>query len=262
MIKVCFTINDKFAEHCVTAIASIPQDTTREYEFIIIHYNLSEKSKKYFDRIKMIAPVKIRFIKINADRIKTFHIPTEGHFRHENYFRLEIPKLLPKEDKVIYLDSDLIVEKDLGCLWDISLEGYYIAACRTMREQENKKRLKLPASSKYINTGVMLMNLKRMREENISERCYRFIEEQPTLLKNLEQDALNVVLSRTPVGIKLLNQKWNAEVRTDIAIKPAYLPNLIEPYIIHFLTADKPWKDGSKQIYRDRYWKHYKRFFS
>ena len=70
--------------------------------------------------------------------------------------RVALPSLLPEEDRVLYLDIDTIVEEDISELWDLNLDDYYFAA---VREPEKSRK-----DFDYINAGVMMMNLKKMRD--------------------------------------------------------------------------------------------------
>lgn len=79
-----------------------------------------------------------------------------------NLMRIVLTKILPNEDKVLYLDIDTIVNDDISELWDIDISNYYAAGVRDTPDL-NKNGL-------YVNAGVMLFNLKKMREDHIDDK--------------------------------------------------------------------------------------------
>lgn len=101
-----------------------------------------------------------------------------SHITLPTYYHLLIGDLLPKNiDKCIYLDVDICVRKDLSELFNINMKDNYIAGVLSPSFYFNQKkhcsRLNLPSMNQYINVGILLIDLRQIRKENMTEK---FIE--------------------------------------------------------------------------------------
>jgi lipopolysaccharide biosynthesis glycosyltransferase len=211
-------------------------------------------------KLKEIKKFEINFIEIDLDNFKNCYISDNSHFSPANYFRLKLASLLPDINKVIYLDSDTIVIKDMVDFWNISFDNSYIIGCKSMVHERNCKRLGLRENAPYINSGVMMMNLKMIRRDNIEKVFFDCIKRNPEIMQNVDQDVINLALLETENSIKQISQKWNTEIRTDTPFTKKYLPIVDDPYIIHYLTGEKPWQKESKQLYKEEFIKYNKIF--
>jgi lipopolysaccharide biosynthesis glycosyltransferase len=125
-----------------------------------------------------------------------------------HWHRLLAPELLPDLSRVIYLDSDLLVLDSLRELWESDLRGNHIGAVTNVFALEHLDRLEvrqLDSPGAYFNSGVMLMDLQRMRRDGLVERLVRQAAEGRQT-DWFEQDALNVVLSCSRLP---LHPRWN-----------------------------------------------------
>ena len=91
--------------------------------------------------------------------------------------RAALTKLFPHLDKILSLDCDTLIQNNISELWDLSLDDYYFAAVREPEKSTEKFT--------YINAGVMVFNLKKIREEHQDEKyienlnnCFRYYPEQ------------------------------------------------------------------------------------
>ena len=107
-----------------------------------------------------------------------------------DYIKFYLPSILDKLDKVIYLDSDTIVLKDLTALYNIDLEDNYIGAADDWQSTWYDNR-----DARFFNNGVMLMNLKKMREDNIESK----------LLENKKNDKINRFITEDAFNITMQN---------------------------------------------------------
>jgi lipopolysaccharide biosynthesis glycosyltransferase len=257
-INICFSIDNKYVKQCATVIASILSKSDSPFHFFILNLDIGIENKKIFENIKNIKDFEITFVDINCNDFDGCYIPPNSHFSIANYFRLKVSTLLSNLNKVIYLDSDIIVNRNLKELWDIPFDGSYILACKSMTYERNCLRLKLPEGTPYINSGVIVFDLEKIRRDKIEDKFFDCIMENPEIMQNVDQDVINIVLFKFKNGIKQLKQNWNVEVRTDELFKKEYIQFVNNPYIIHYLTKDKPWNPGSKQIYKNIFLKFYK----
>lgn len=257
LINVCFTIDDKYAEYCGVTIVSILLNSTSSFHFYILGFGVTPQSKRKLESLKSIRAFELTFVDVELVDFADCYVQEGTHFSLANYFRLKIPTLLPNIDKVIYLDSDTISRVDLRDLWQVSIDNFYIAGCKSMVHARNCERLCLPIGTPYINSGVMLLNLKKMRNDGVEDMFFRCIKNDPRKMLSADQDVINVTLCGVDNGIKQIKQNWNTEIRSDISPFPEYIEIIQNPYILHFITADKPWMDNSAKQYRDEYLKYH-----
>lgn len=180
--------------------------------------------------------LEIKFIPIENGFLKRLPEPNfVKHVSKMTWARLFMTEYLPERlERVIYLDSDLIVQGDVGELWTIDFEDTCIMACG---EKEMPERLKKHLSAdiageKMLNAGVIVVNLKRWRERAICAKARGLIEafEEKNELLCADQDILNILFAGK---WKALEDSWN--------VCTPYFEKIQKPNIIHFTTRMKPW---------------------
>ena len=167
-----------------------------------------------------------------------------GHIKIPTMYRLLIPKLFPYIEKCIYLDADLVVEGDIAELYDSNIEGYYIAGVHDYVSENLMDYLpKLP--ERYVNAGVLLMNLRDIRRDGKDDALV--VSGQNNTYKYNDQDAINVVFDG---GVNLIPPKYNHT--RGLWIKDIRYPRAVydgrelsearkKPVIVHFTGRMKPW---------------------
>lgn len=195
------------------------------------------------------------------------------HISYATFYRLQLPELLKEVEKCIYLDVDVVVKKDLKEFFDIELGDNYIAGVKAAGYYypEEKKTatislLEIDKLDQYINAGVLLINLKKMREDKLTETFEKLLEKN---FPSQDQDILNAACYG---HIKVLPPKYNAMTKYNVGIKDEY--DRIEclhicytreewneacetPVIIHYADRWKPWQD-LRGIFVQEWWKYIK----
>lgn len=182
------------------------------------------------------------------------------------YYRLLLPEILKDCEKCIYMDGDTIVLDDLFNLYSIDLENNYIGAVEAPGYYENKQhhmtRLGIAEGEKFIyyNAGVLLMNLKQLREDGCVEKFMSLIGEK---LESQDQDIINIVckgrITQISAAYNIMTKynRWDDEYFISIIGEAAYEKykhQIIKPVIIHYADKTKPWnKVGIK--YAEHWWK-------
>jgi lipopolysaccharide biosynthesis glycosyltransferase len=174
--------------------------------------------------------------------------------------------LLPALPRVLYLDADMIIVDDLGPLWDTDLNGKAFAAVSNpiyafMRPWP-RLDLGLDQPQDYLNSGVLLLDLERLRAEDGIGALRRYAGEHPHNLCP-EQDALSAVLGQRWLH---LHPRWNVQ-NTLFELPPRQLPfsamevseALQHPAIIHFIGPFKPWHYLCTHPRRALYFEHLRR---
>ena len=168
----------------------------------------------------------------------------KNHVSAAAYLRLLIPRMVPG-DRALYLDSDLVVQRDLSDLWETDLEGATVGAVRDEQiptlGAAGLPRAPENAQAAYFNSGVLLMDLRAWRSRSVSERVLADLRAYGDQYRMTDQDALNESLSG---DWRALDPRWNVQVfRSAQAAAP--LPSG-EAFILHYTTGSKPWTHVSR----------------
>jgi lipopolysaccharide biosynthesis glycosyltransferase len=164
------------------------------------------------------------------------------------FTKLLVPSLLA-EDKVLYLDCDLIVTTDLGELYGTDLGTHVIGASGVMNIQWSVEKsflssIGLSPNAKYFNSGVLLIDIKKWNNHDILKRCHEFADRYPLALKAADQTVLNYVFR---------NEFYELDPLYNYAVYPYSRPiqNQTPGKIYHFVGAPKPWDFMGEIIHRN-----------
>ena len=224
----------------------IENNKKSNFKFYIINQDIPESN--FFELNEAFKNEQdIEFIncKINEKINKLLnHVPTPGGFSKENYYRLFLNDFVDT-DKIIYFDCDMIVQSSIKELWDTKLNNYIFGAVRD--SLVDGKHLNFNKEIKYFNSGMLLINLKKWKENKIKENCLKYVKQNYKKIKWVDQDGLNYVAQGKWLE---LNAKFNNQLNNNI------LDKRIKPVIIHFNGGNKPWKFESLGKYKKKYWQY------
>ncbi len=241
-IPIFFTIDNRFPLYLDCAIRSIIKNASPnyDYKFYVLHQDVDES---FIERIHESFPYEIKFISLE-EGFKGITEREENKLRCDFFtasifYRIFIAELFPEYDKGIYIDSDVIVPGDISKLYEIDLGDNIIGACpdfsvRGVPEFVDYfgKAVGVPIED-YVNSGLLLMNLKMMRECHFSEHfldlmnAYHFDTIAP------DQDYINAMCYGK---ILYLDECWDAMPPVG-----GGRPLLEDPQIIHYNLFFKPW---------------------
>ena len=180
----------------------------------------------------------------------------QAYYSVEMYYRMLIAEVLPLFDRVVYLDCDIVVLDDVRKLYDISNfeNNELIAAGLDMNIDEASEEyissLGTKDPKKYINSGILVLNTKLIREEKTFGDINTFLNKHNKLLFP-DQDAINVLCDgRIHIFDKYWNYQW-------AAIFGKYAPGISNlPYaVLHFTTGVKPWNNPNMPL-SDKFWEY------
>lgn len=177
--------------------------------------------------------------------------PTTDRYPVEMYYRIFAAQYLPKDmERVLYLDPDLVVTGDLRRLYEMEMGDAFFAAASHIKEETfleklNQKRLDMDGI--YINSGVMLLNLKALRKEQDVQAVIDYINAYEKLLVLPDQDVISGLYSEkiVPIDADIYNM-------TERMFTLALLKGLETDWvcrntaIIHYCGRNKPWKPAYK----------------
>ncbi len=235
LVLIC---DDNFVMQTCVAITSIMKNKndSTNYKIYVIMAECSQQSKKYFSTWSNVC-----IKEVSLEKYK--HIKQLAHISIACLLKFDMSDIVNEHDKFIYLDGDIIVKEDLSDMYNIPLCDNHLGGC--------------PGSfidSSTINCGIMLVNAKKMRDDNMGEKLFAIRKsygdkpsmDQQTINNTLNDSILrisrlyNIIPQRAldaakEFGISKLNFANNWAFKTSGEI-------LSSAKIIHFATNEKPWK--------------------
>lgn len=245
MINICLALHDKdgsYAKNTAVTMASVFLNTKEDVTAFLLHDDtLKEETKDAFKHIADSFCQKVEFYHVDALKVWSNLLNVQS-FTVGTMFRLMIPNLLPDDvDRVIYLDSDIVVNIDIKELWEQKF-GSNIILGRKELHYDNPIFDQGVSEDSYINAGVLVMDLKRIRQEHsFLEETTGYLKKHPDCMWN-DEDAINYVLNKKQ---GLITDKYNYFTSRD-RMKDGVLD---ENRIFHF-AGDYPRISGEK--YYDR----------
>lgn len=266
-MHIAFCIDNNYIQHCAAMMTSVIENNRGGgITFHLLGDGItSENAQRLSDWIHGFAGVDMRIYPINKDNFKVFPVG-DAYVNISTYFRLLIPTLLTDIDKVIYLDCDVVVNGSLAELWNTDVDNYALAAVRDRINDYVRvyNRLGYNMHDGYVNAGVLLINLKRWREDNVFDKAKKIAARMPLALKNHDQDIINLLyhgqILMLPFRYNLLEYYLYTE--DWLYLDHKYYPEIIEacknPVIVHFCMPQKPWHVECFNPYRELYYKYRK----
>lgn len=192
-------------------------------------------------------------------------LPSHPVFTPAMWHRILLPELLPEVDRVLYLDVDTVVVDELEPLWATELGERPVAAVTNVLQHDHRDRpasIGLAGPEVYFNSGVLLMNLERMRRDDTTAALRAVAIERGAQLAWPDQDALNLVLGE---GRLALHPRWNCmnsvyafDSSEQVFGRAPREQAIARPAIRHFEGPgrNKPWHEDCRQPLRERYFEH------
>lgn len=217
--------------------------------------------------------------KMASDDVKIIIHPTRElnldlmHLGRFASFKIALQKLFIAEyiteDKVLYLDADTLVQEDLSKVYNTPLRGFYVAAVKDglmYQFPEHIKEIKLKWRNFYFNSGIMLLNLSKMRADNMMSRAIAYFNSHYEVFG--DQDVLNVIVADK---VKSLSYRYNcnstffeeksAEFLSDFYNEkvPHTSREVYENAAILHFAGHKPWTPYFTHTYLKPLWKSYEK---
>ncbi|MBQ1996887.1 MAG: glycosyltransferase family 8 protein [Alphaproteobacteria bacterium] len=161
-----------------------------------------------------------------------FHGLDMQHWTKTIFYRIMIPDIFKNLDRILYIDCDTLVLQDLFSFFYTPLDSKTNMAMVVDRFSY-RSRIPVLNTKNYFNSGMILFDIPKCRNDNFSMKCIQWIHNNPKLAKFPDQDAINVVCDGKILRVSNL---YNKQFATTDTIKID-----TKPFIIHFLSAIKPW---------------------
>ena len=236
-IPIFFAVDDTYIPFLAVTIQSLSENINKKnlYKLIILYTSINDDNQKEIKKYEN-DNMKIEFVNVqnNLDKLES-KLLIRDYYSNATYYRALIPNLYPGYGKVLYLDADIVIMDDIAKLYNKNINNYLIAGVSSKQgfsrykefQEYAEKVIGVSSYKKYINTGIMLMNLKELRRINFEEKFLHLLENVKYVFAQ-DQDYFNRICKGR---IKYLNRCWNAS---------ASLYNKQNAKILHY-TIYKPW---------------------
>lgn len=238
--------------------------------YIIVNAYFTDDSRQTLKDIALEYDHKIDFFLVS--NIQTDNLPfgksdMPSQVSIATYYRLFLAELLPDNvHKILYLDGDMIVRKDLRRLWETDISGFAVGAVHDMGEMDHidSNRLPYPMETGYFNAGMLLVNVDYWRDHNCTAKFMQFIQNNYEVIKHHDQDVLNAVFHDKKLWLPVTYNFQNGFLQKDG--DKNYVENIkkeieeckTDPAIIHYCAFSKPWTIYSFHPY-NAVWRYYKK---
>ncbi len=276
-VSVVFSSDDFYVPYLSALLESVKchADPKRNYDLIVMHDGITPRNQRILKDQIEDTNLSLRFFDTKYymhDR--SDGLALRGHFKIETYFRLLLQDVLPEWDKVLYLDSDMIVLRDVAELFDEDIEGYLLAATRDAdtaglyngwepgKKQYMDEVLKIKEPYGYFQAGTILFNLKEFRASYSVDELFEFASSYSWEL--LDQDVLNYFAQGR---VKYVPMCWNVmmdwrgiRIKEIIGRAPhdmygEYMKAHNDPAVCHYAGPDKPWNVFDSDL-AEHFWRY------
>lgn len=245
-IHIAASCDDNYAQHVGVVFQSLLENTTDPscIEFHLISNDISELNQ--INLSKLVSALNSKLNIIPADDSKYAGLPT-SRYGTAAYQRISLAHYLPETiNKVIYLDSDILVLDNIKTLWEISLEGRPLGAIENLSPKACK-HLEF-SRNEYFNSGVLVIDLEQWRQNDTHQKTIDIIKDNSDVIKYFDQCSLNIIFRGNWTKLPL---NWNQQGDIYGTLKKysdgcGYSTNdirqaILQPSIVHFIGQQKPW---------------------
>ncbi|MCP3966862.1 MAG: glycosyltransferase family 8 protein [Lentisphaerae bacterium] len=250
-ISIACGTDKNYVQHAAVMLCSLFENN-KDASFNVYILTEAEEniSKAFLDFVDDYGH-KVNIIVMHTEEIKK--LPLMPGYPHAVYYPMFLPELLPRElEKIIYFDTDIVINGDISELWDIDLGSKPLAAVRDylvlkspvqLRQLKNTIKIK---EDQYFNSGSLVFNLDLLRNENFTEKCLCWAHKNLNQIMYPDQDIMNAV---TAGNWLRLPPKYNAShflgdadnCFFNIWSQSEILEARKKPVVIHYIGRCKPW---------------------
>jgi len=245
-VPIVYITDDNYTMPTIISIISLLKNMQNPPTVYILGIDLSNKNKEYFNGLNGVKLLNLDNKYKNLD-LKHRHVTKSA------LFKFDLAEIFNEFDKILYIDSDTVIKDDIKTLLDTDVEGVYGGVVKDIfATTKNGDNERISVTS-YFNSGLMLLNLAKMREGNIKEKLLN------TRLglkseKYMDQDVFNLVFDNC---VKYLSPNFNYMLNNKnsrLGFLEFYEIKNLKPAVLHYAYL-KPWE--YKGIAYSREWMKY-----
>lgn len=207
-MNVLYIFDDNYADISGVSICSLLKhnDSRRKIHIYIIDGGISSINKEKLTSLVNSYSANISFLPfINPEDVFGLKLDL-AQWCETNYLRIILERILPKDvHRILYIDSDTLIRKDISELYDLKMNGYPIAAAYDCYPLP-KYQLGLNMRDKYFSDGILLIDLDLLRNGTQFNEYSTLLRDRKGKIAYLEQGAINYVMKDR---ILLISPKYN-----------------------------------------------------
>jgi lipopolysaccharide biosynthesis glycosyltransferase len=259
IIPTLFCINSRYAKHAAVCIVSLLENNpTSFFDLVVVSTgDLGGEALKLRRTLSAYSNCALKTISFSPR--DSIALPVRAHYSIDNYTRLWVTEFFAESvQKVLYLDSDMIVTGDIGGMWRADL-GDAILGAVTIPGSTRCPAFAIPEHYGYFNSGVLIMDLARWRQEGTFARLIDYLVANTDKIVDADQDVLNACLYDRRLALPYV---YNAISPFYFDQHPLGLPESeiaavrTHARIVHFNGASKPWSYLCRHPRRADYWRY------
>ena len=249
-LNLLVTLNAAYIPPLTVMLSSLLHtNSERQIDLYLLHSSLTEKDLEQIRLVLTDSQCTLRSIR--ADRSLLKDAPITDRYPQEMYYRIFAAKYLPSHlSRVLYLDPDLVINGPLDHLYQTPLDGCLFAAASHLGRffsAINRNRLNMEKESLYINSGVMLFNLERLRREQDETAVFQYIQTNRDKLLLPDQDVISGlyegnILPLNPFVYNMTEKLFALRPRSKAWLNLDWVRE--HTTIIHYCGRNKPWKEN------------------
>ena len=250
-LYIAFAIDEDYIQHFTVALISILENNVGiPIEIFVLHDLINQEklleSSAFFLNVY---DLKLNLLQIDSSYFDLY--PVSRLYPKAIYYRLLIAEIIPSYvDKLLYLDSDIVVTASLSDILKLSFKLKNIFAAEDAVNSNIARMSSLGIELKsYFNSGVLVINLDAWRKNQIGKELMLTLEHYKESIVLPDQDILNIYF-RGDWGN--LPQTFNPSNLDDFE-NPKRIP-----VIIHYMGGSKPWHYLNTHRYKYLYWQYLK----
>lgn len=266
-VPIAMALDDGYLYPTIVSITSMMENAKKGtvYNLYIMHpENFSDDGKEKLRSLGVkYKNCNIKLIDMKkeyADAVESGHITTPA------YYRLSLSELFPKLDKMLWIDGDALIFGDLNEMYDLDTGDNYYLAFLDDRQRPQLSEFGL-SDNEYVCDGVMVVNLKKLREDNMTLKFKNFISRYNDKLAQHDQTVINAVcygkIGILPPKFGMFNFEKTGRKMYDyvdrLTSKNKYtykdMDDAFNNLVVLHCCVNKPWKDAGCS-FADAWWEY------
>ena len=246
-INIAIAINDSFMMPAQVMLHSLCRQSSRPIKLFLLYNALNSDNRAILKKTIEGFGGRYHELLIDESYFQNASLDNNPLYSIEIYYRVLLP-YITDEEKMLWIDADIIVNGDISELYDKDISDFYLAAITDAVEEnggreEIKKAMQM-ADRTYFNSGVLLLNNHKISEEIPKEHFFKAIEKYNAILKCPDQDILNKVLGEKCL---ILPARYNYQHHTTPGCKAE------NGLILHYIWK-KPWNADYPGYLDEQFW--------
>jgi len=259
------TLDENYIEQMKALMTSIYINNPGQiFNIYLIHSGISDEKLDALE--SNLSKFSYKLFPIKAEDGLFSSARVTDRYPKEMYYRLLAGELLPENlDKIIYIDPDILVINSLKEIWETDIRDFLFAAASHTGKTDmanNVNKIRLGTDTDYYNSGFLLINLKRAREEIVPEEIFAYADRNYKNLLLPDQDILNAMYGDRVLALKDSIYNYDARNYSSYLLRSKGVEDLAwvleNTVVLHFCGRDKPWKKNHRTKFTALY-RHYMR---